>query len=178
MLAGRFEVLDMSALPGVEPPEETEETFEENAALKALHAASHFDGLVLADDSGLEVDALGGAPGVYSARYAGENATDAENREKLMANLSEASDRTARFRCVLAVARADRILLTCGGEVTGLIAKQASGTGGFGYDPIFLPEGLDQTMAELSAADKNALSHRGRAISAFLQSMPALIGAS
>lgn len=173
MLGDRFEVLDMSVLPGVEPPEETGTTFEENAAIKALHAAAHFDGLVLADDSGLEVDALGGAPGVYSARYVGAEATDAMNRDRLLAELVRVGvrgrDRSARFRCVLALTRGRELLATFEGTVEGVIVNREKGKGGFGYDPLFVPAGCCETMAELSAARKNSLSHRAEAARAFLR---------
>ena len=142
-----------------------------NALLKA-RAVSRFAGsAAVADDTGLEVDALGGAPGVYSARYAGVGATYADNTAKLLAELSgvRLADRTARFRTVAAVCRPGGGDLLAEGCVEGLIAKTPRGAGGFGYDPVFVPtEGDGRTFAEMSAADKHALSHRGRALRALL----------
>ena len=139
-------------------------TFEGNATKKALAYARASGLLTLADDSGLEVDALGGAPGVISARYASENATDDENNRKLLRELSDKSVRRARFRCVLVLARADSVLHVCAGACEGEIAAAPRGAGGFGYDPLFVPaEGAGGTMAELEPKAKNALSHRGRA---------------
>jgi XTP/dITP diphosphohydrolase len=166
MLGPRFSVTDLSAHPEITPAEETGATFEENAALKAAGASRCFDGIVLADDSGLEVDALGGAPGVFSARYSGAGATDASNRARLLAELAKTGDarRAARFRCVIALARAGEIVVTFDGAVEGRIIGGERGEGGFGYDPLFVPEGFGQTFAELPAAVKNTLSHRGRAM--------------
>lgn len=158
-------VVDLTAFPGIEPPVEDGESFEANASIKALHASRHLPGeLVLADDSGLETDALQGAPGVHSARYAGPGATDALNREKLLRELGEGVDRRARFRCVLALARQGQILQICSGSVEGRITGEERGSGGFGYDPLFVPDGFNQTFAELSPEVKNGISHRGRAL--------------
>nr|MBO2469859.1 non-canonical purine NTP pyrophosphatase [Bacillota bacterium] len=120
----------------------------------------------LADDSGLEVDALGGEPGVYSARYAGEGASDAANNAKLLAALEgvPAEKRTARYRCVLALAVPGMATVTVEGVCEGLIAEQPRGTGGFGYDPLFYLPGRGKTMAELRPEEKNAISHRGQAL--------------
>jgi XTP/dITP diphosphohydrolase len=123
--------------------------------------------MVVADDSGLEVDALKGAPGVYSARYAGEGATDQQNVERLLAELRRSGVRppfSARFRCVLALARNGEAVKTFDGAVEGTIVDAPRGEGGFGYDPVFLPTGFEQTFGELTAEKKNSLSHRGRAI--------------
>ena len=155
---------------GLETPPETGTTFRENALLKARYA-SHRTGLpALADDSGIEVDALQGRPGVYSARYAGEGASDAQNLEKLLAELQSVPDgaRAARYRCVMALVRGahDPQPLLAEGTWQGQILRAPRGTGGFGYDPVFLPDGLDQTAAELPPAQKNALSHRGQALRA------------
>ncbi|MCX7911920.1 MAG: XTP/dITP diphosphatase [Dehalococcoidales bacterium] len=144
---------------------ETGTTFEENARLKALALADACGLLTLADDSGLEVDALGGAPGVYSARYAGEHATDRERISLLLERLRGIPEdkRTARFVCVIAIAAPDGKVALFRGECTGTIAGEPKGSGGFGYDPVFyLPE-LGRTMAELSPGEKNRLSHRARA---------------
>lgn len=157
---------------GLESPEETGSTFEENAVLKArfLHDCSGI--VTLADDSGLEVDALGGAPGVFSARFAGDHHHDADNRALLLRKLSEFPDRprTARFVAVIAIVDGDGHLTVSRGTCEGTIAYAARGTGGFGYDPLFeLPDG--RTMAELDAGTKNTVSHRARAVR---QAMPAL----
>lgn len=145
--------------------EETGETLEDNARLKA-RAISDATGLpALADDTGLEVVALGGAPGVYSARYAGESASYADNVEKLLGALIGVADRRARFRSVCLVAFPDGSELLAEGEVEGSIGERAVGDGGFGYDPVFCPGGLGgRSFAELSTEEKDACSHRGAAI--------------
>jgi len=173
ILGPSFELLDLSSVPALGEVEETGTTFEENAALKALAASAHFDGWVLADDSGLEVDALGGAPGVYSARFSGEGATDVTNRALLLEKLATvpADQRSARFRCVIALARGGEVLAHFSGAVEGVIIQSEQGAGGFGYDPLFVPEGFGETFAELGAETKNRLSHRGRAL-AGLKSWP------
>jgi XTP/dITP diphosphohydrolase len=177
ILGDAWEVTDLNAHPEVSAPEETGTTFAENAALKAVAASKLFPGYVLSDDSGLEVDALGGAPGVYSARYAGPNATDADNRVRLLREL--ASDgargkaRSARFRCVMCVAREGAVLGTFDGAVEGVIINSERGEGGFGYDPLFVPDGYCETFGQLSAEVKNSQSHRARALAKarkFLQS--------
>ena len=166
ILGEHFAVTDLSQHPAILPAEETGATFSENATLKALPASQAFDGLVIADDSGLEVDALQGAPGVISARFAGPTATDASNRKKLLEELSALHHppRTARFRCVIALAKAGSLLATFEGAVEGRLLDSERGTGGFGYDPLFVPDGFDQTFAELPSAVKNRLSHRARAL--------------
>lgn len=155
---------------GVESPPETGESFAANALIKAAHAADRTGLPALADDSGLEVDALGGQPGVRSARYAGESATDADNNARLLADLQQVPDerRGARYRCVLALVRGpnDPAPLFAHGEWRGRIARTAAGQGGFGYDPYFIPDGLDATVAQLTAEDKNRRSHRGQALRA------------
>ncbi len=141
-------------------------TFEANARQKALDYAEALPGRdVLADDSGLEVDALNGAPGVYSARYAGENATDAENNALLLKNLAGVPEkaRTARFKCCTALVRGGEVI-AASGACEGRILTEARGEGGFGYDPLFYVEEYDKTFAELTMEEKNALSHRGRAL--------------
>lgn len=166
MLAGLFDpVLDLTAFPEIPQPVEDGKTFEANATIKALHAARRLpEALVLADDSGLEVDALHGDPGVQSARYSGPGATDASNRAKLLQELAGNQDRRARFRCVLVLARGEEILQICSGSVEGRIVDAARGSGGFGYDPLFVPDGHAQTFAELPAEVKHGISHRGRAL--------------
>lgn len=167
-LGDEFMVSDLSTL-GIPAIEETGATFEENAILKAVAVSSRTGGdgiAVVADDSGLVVDSLGGSPGVYSARYGGANATDAQNVEKLLHELHRRghSDRRARFVCVLALARDGELLRTFRGEVAGMITDCPRGDGGFGYDPVFQPDGFEQTFAELGSDIKNRISHRGRAI--------------
>lgn len=166
ILGPDFEVSDLSLLPDMPEVEETGTTFEENATLKAVAASLLFDGWVIADDSGLEVDALGGAPGVYSARYAGPQAVDADNNTLLLKNLDgvRGKDRSARFRCVIVLARAGRKLAAFAGEVEGVIVNQHKGGGGFGYDPLFVPEGYCETFGQLPAEVKNSLSHRAKAL--------------
>ena len=172
ILGPEFLIRDLSGRSDVPEIEETGRTFEENAILKAVAVSQRVGGLVLADDSGLEVDALGGAPGVLSARYAGEPTDDHRNLEKLLYELQQAepdsAHRTARFRCVLAIAQDGKILETFAGAVEGTVGGPPRGRGGFGYDPIFVPHGFDRTFAELPAVTKNGLSHRGRALSAAL----------
>lgn len=166
ILGDRFaSYLDLTSFPEIEPAVEDGETFEDNARIKALHAARFLpDDVVLADDSGLEVDALGGAPGVYSARYAGPKATDAANREKLLTELGDEPRRSARFRCVLALAQAGEVTHLASGAVEGEILQDEEGEGGFGYDPLFRPLGHVASFGVLPAATKNALSHRGNAL--------------
>ena len=173
ILGPSFELLDLSSVPALGEVEETGTTFEENAALKALAASAHFGGWVLADDSGLEVDALGSAPGVRSARFSGEGATDVTNRALLLEKLAgvPSNQRSARFRCVIALARGGEVLAHFSGAVEGAIIQSEKGEGGFGYDPLFVPEGFGETFAELGAETKNRLSHRGRAL-AGLKSWP------
>lgn len=171
ILGKDFEVSNLSSVRDDPEIKETGGSFEENAILKALAVSSlrsASGGLVVADDSGLEVDALKGAPGIYSARYAGENASDEANVDKLLRALSRqnlpASKRVARFRCVIAATRAGKLLGTFEGLVEGAIVDLARGRNGFGYDPIFVPEGFDRTFAELPAEIKNKISHRAKAI--------------
>jgi XTP/dITP diphosphohydrolase len=167
------------ALPEHPAIVEDGDTFEANAIRKARTVASAAVMLTLADDSGLEVDALGGRPGVRSARFAHERATDAENNATLLGALAdvEERDRTARFRCVLALvdpwAPAGTALIIARGSCEGSIAREPRGTGGFGYDPLFIVSGMNRTMAELSDVEKNSLSHRALAIQAL---RPALSG--
>lgn len=153
---------------GVESAEEIGLTFIENAILKARHASKETGLPALADDSGLEVDALQGAPGIYSARYAGEDATDAQNNQKLLEMLDgiETEQRTARFHCVLVYVRhwQDPTPLICQASWDGVIKTELDGEGGFGYDPLFYIPNLNCTSAQLSKDEKNKISHRGQAI--------------
>src|SRR5690606_10490715 len=148
--------------PDMPEAEETGSTFMENARIKALAANAHTGLPALADDSGLEAAALGGAPGVYSARFAGDGADDAANRKKLLEMLDGfgPSLRTARFRCALAFAVKGRVVWETEKSCSGALLRQERGTGGFGYDPLFVPDGHDRTFAEMSAAEKDAISHR------------------
>jgi len=168
ILGGGFEVRDLANAAELPVVEETGLTFEANAILKAVEASKHFQRLVVADDSGLEVDALGRAPGIYSARYAGEHPTDAAKVAKLLGELVECDPgrRSARFRCSLALAQAGKVLETFDGVIEGTIVDAPRGRGGFGYDPVFQPRGFDQTFGELSPAEKNQISHRAQAIRA------------
>jgi XTP/dITP diphosphohydrolase len=168
ILGPEFRVRDLLAHPEVSEIRESGTSFEENAKLKALGASRKLPGLVIADDSGLEVDALGGAPGIYSARYAGANATDRDKIDKLLRELERVraidDRRRARFRCVVALARNMILLGTFEGIVEGMIANEVRGDSGFGYDPIFIPQGLEQTFGELPREVKNTISHRAQAI--------------
>ncbi|MEM9172092.1 MAG: RdgB/HAM1 family non-canonical purine NTP pyrophosphatase [Pseudomonadota bacterium] len=162
----------------IEGAEETGQTFVENAILKARHAAGESGCAALADDSGLVVPALGGAPGVYSARYAGAEPSDDDNIDALLSALADQSDRTAQFRCVMVMMRSarDPSPLICEGRWSGTIAQVRSGDAGFGYDPVFIPQGGDVSAATLSAAQKNAVSHRGQALAALLPMLRAEFG--
>lgn len=159
-----MEVLSAFDFPDVPDVEETGTTFEENAALKA-QALSDATGLIaLADDTGLEVDALNGAPGVYSARYAGEPTDYAANNVKLLSELQDKTSRTARFRSVIALCIPGDDMRYVEGVCEGSIATGPKGEGGFGYDPLFIPEGETRAFAEMAADEKNKISHRGRAL--------------
>ena len=151
----------------IESPEENGATYSDNAILKARFYAKATGMFALADDSGLEVDALGGAPGVFSARYAGENATDADRRALLLSELEKTGDkvRRARFVAVVAISSPGGTIVNISeGICEGIINSVPRGTGGFGYDPLFIPDGYDQTFAELPENIKNRISHRGRAL--------------
>lgn len=160
--------VNLDLMPGfgdLPPFDESAPTFAENSVGKALHYARFAEGMVLAEDSGLVVPALGGAPGVRSARYAGENAADADRAEKLLLELRGKSgdERKAHFVCVITLAFKDRALMVVSDLVQGLIAEEPSGAGGFGYDPIFFVPEINATFGEASAEDKDRLSHRGKA---------------
>jgi len=178
ILGPEFEVRDLSAYPKISETVESGESFEENAKLKAIAVSKKMPGLVIADDSGLEVAALDGAPGIYSARYAGAKATDKENIDRLLEEVTrigaKRDQRRARFRCVLALAHNGQMLGTFQGIVEGSIVDQPRGLHGFGYDPIFVPNGFEQTFAELLAEVKNRISHRAKAIRALAASLAAL----
>ncbi len=159
-------VLDLSEFGDIPEAVEDGDSFMENARLKARHYARYTGKACLADDSGLEVDALGGMPGIYSARFAGENADDAANNQKLLAELTGIcpEQRTARFRCVLALVDIDGTIMTADGVREGMIGQELRGLGGFGYDPLFYMPDMEKTMAECSKSEKNEISHRGQAL--------------
>ena len=167
ILGDGWEITDLTAHPARPSPEETGATFEENARIKAEAASLVFPGFVLSDDSGLEVDALGGAPGVHSARYAGAHGDDAANRATLrraLAACGAPEPWVARFRCAMAIAETGRTLATFDGRVEGRVIAEERGTGGFGYDALFIPAGHRETFGELPSDVKNTLSHRARAL--------------
>lgn len=173
ILPPQFELKTLADFPGAPDPEETGTTFEANAAIKAESISAVFPGLVVSDDSGICVDALGGRPGVYSARYAGSHGDDEGNNRKMLAELAAKPESekpfTARYVCAISVARAGKELACFVGKVEGQITLNPRGTGGFGYDPLFIPAGYDCTMAEISAEEKNRISHRGEALRKFEQ---------
>ncbi|AUX47909.1 nucleoside-triphosphate diphosphatase [Sorangium cellulosum] len=166
-------------LPDAPPVVEDGATFLDNALLKARAGALRSAMVTLAEDSGLEVDVLGGRPGVHSARFAGEGATDAENNAALLAALEQVPDDRprARFRCVMVLLdpRSGEEPIVTEGRCEGWISRQAQGTGGFGYDPLFVVGDYGRTMAELAEAEKNRVSHRGRAMQAMRASLEALL---
>jgi XTP/dITP diphosphohydrolase len=167
---------ELRALPNsVPPPEENGDTFESNAIAKATAYGEQVNGYLFADDSGLEVDALGGAPGVHSARYAGEHATDATNNALLLERLRGVENRNARFVCVIALVLDARLVKTFRGTVEGRIIDEARGSGGFGYDPLFYCPDFGCTFGEAAIDQKMRVSHRGRALAAmftYLRSLP------
>jgi XTP/dITP diphosphohydrolase len=164
MIGERLEVVDATEFSDFPMIEETGTTFLENARLKALGISRLVDGLVLSDDSGLEVDALGGAPGVWSSSYGGEEGAHPKNNARLIKEMTGIGSRTARFRCTMVIAQAGRELAHFDGTVEGRIAEAPSGIQGFGYDPLFIPDGFEHTFAELGEETKNTLSHRSRAL--------------
>jgi len=179
MLGDGVLVIDATQIDHLPEIEETGVTFEENSKLKAEGISRVIEGLVLADDSGLEVDALGREPGVYSARYVARCARegslpgtiDEQNTALVLEKMAVVPEeqRTARFRCVLAVAEGGKTLAVFDGTVEGILATEVKGDGGFGYDPIFMPLGYDQTFGELSSEIKHSMSHRSRALAQFKQ---------
>ncbi|UJF28182.1 XTP/dITP diphosphatase [Planococcus sp. 107-1] len=169
-----YEVLTLRDVAKDMDVEETGVTFEENAILKAEAVAEALQTTVIADDSGLEIDALNGEPGVYSARYAGEAKSDEANIEKVLAKLEGVSEeqRTARFRCVLAIASPNKETVTYSGSCEGMILSERRGDHGFGYDPIFFVPNEGKAMAELLPEEKAAISHRGNALRELEKAMP------
>jgi XTP/dITP diphosphohydrolase len=176
ILGSALTVQDLTAHPEISEIAESGESFDENAKLKAIAVSKQLRGLVIADDSGLEVEVLEGAPGIHSARYAGPNASDEEKITRLLRQLAKAGAtsgrRRARFRCVLAVACEGQFLATFEGVVEGKIAEQPRGSRGFGYDPIFIPDGFEETFAELPDELKNSISHRANAIGKLQAKLP------
>lgn len=171
ILPPHFTVRTLADYPTLPDVEETGTTFAENAALKACGISAALPGLVLADDSGLCVDALEGAPGVYSARYAGEHGNDAANNAKLLADLATLpadTAKTARFMCAMCLAEGGKVKAEFIGKVEGSITATPAGEHGFGYDPLFVPHGYTCTMAQLPAEEKNRISHRADALQQFL----------
>jgi XTP/dITP diphosphohydrolase len=162
-----LEVLSLQNFESLSEVEETGSTFEENARLKALSYTEQTGLPCVADDSGLEVEALGGAPGVYSSRYAGPGADDRALCSKLLGELRDMPDekRGARFRCAVALGADGRIILTAEGRAQGRIVRQMRGSNGFGYDPVFVPDGHDRTFAEMQPQEKDSISHRSKALS-------------
>ena len=164
MIGDRYEVMDANDFDHLPQVEETGTTFLENATLKAVAVSRGVGGIVLADDSGLEVDVLGGAPGVVSSSYGGEEGNHALNNRRLLREMSGQAERSARFRCVMVLAEEGRVLADFSGTVEGRILDRPAGEGGFGYDPLFAPLGEEKSFAELGPDVKNSLSHRGRAL--------------
>lgn len=163
--AGEVTLLQLGDVPSYVEVPETGLTFEENALIKAREGTLHTGLPTVADDSGIAVDALNGMPGVFSARWAGGHGDDRANLELLLAQVSDVDDahRGARFVCAAALVLADGREFTVAGEMPGRLIREPRGSHGFGYDPIFVPDGLDVTSAELAPADKDAISHRGKA---------------
>jgi XTP/dITP diphosphohydrolase len=169
----RLLTVPVEPVDGWDPPEEDGETFEDNALLKAraARAQAPAQATVVADDSGLEVDALDGEPGVRSARFGGEGLDDAGRVDHLLARLGDARERGARFVCVLVAIAPDGHETVVRGTLEGRIASAPRGAGGFGYDPVFVPEGETRTVAELAPDEKDAISHRGRAARALVAAL-------
>ncbi len=163
ILGASFQVLSLKEIGCHEDIPETADTLEGNAEIKARYVKEHYGYDCFADDTGLEVTALGGAPGVYSARYAGPGHDSAANVELLMKNMEGVPDRSARFRTVIALIEGDKLSFMTG-IVEGTIITERRGNDGFGYDPIFMPDGFDTTFAQMSMHEKNKISHRGRAV--------------
>lgn len=168
ILGERFEIVSLKDIDVQEEIPETGDTLEENASLKSHYVFERFHIDCFADDTGLEVDALNGAPGVYSARYAGEHVTYDDNVNKLLSELNGVTNRAARFRTVISLLL-DGKEYFFDGTVEGHIIDHKRGLGGFGYDPVFVPDGFDKTFSEMAPETKNAISHRGRAIRKFAE---------
>ena len=163
-------IVGLNAFPDIQPPEEIGNTFAENAEIKAQFYNAAFNITAIADDSGLVVDTLNGAPGVHSARYGGPGLNDADRTDLLLKNMEHIPDteRSARFVCAICLAGNHPELLTAEGRVEGTITRAPRGNNGFGYDPVFVPDGMTQTTAEMSTERKSEISHRGRAVRALI----------
>ena len=171
MLGGRFQLLSLSDIGCHDDIPETGSTFEENALQKARWVKERYGYDCFADDSGLEVDALGGAPGIMSARYAGTHGDSDANNARLLRELGDSTDRRARFRCVIALLQGDALPRFFFFFFEGEILHEAAGCGGFGYDPLFRPLGWNHTFAEATPDEKNAISHRGQAVKALVKAL-------
>ncbi len=167
-LAEHYNVEQVPRIREIEAPEETGETFEENAALKAIYYSQFTDAPVFADDSGLEVDALGGEPGVRSARYSGPQGSNEANNQLVLERMRGVANRTARFVCVIALAQQGKLIHTFRGEVEGRLLEELRGSEGFGYDPLFFYPPFGCSFGEASLDQKSTVSHRGRALTAML----------
>jgi XTP/dITP diphosphohydrolase len=176
MLKGRFDLLSLADFPHYVAPEETGKTLKENAILKAEAAAKALHRWVIADDSGLIVPALDGAPGVFSARYAGKDATDLENRKKLLEEMRHLldEDRQAFFECVIVLASPEGVTKCVTGTCEGYLLPQDRGSGGFGYDPLFIKHGYNKTFAEIGETVKNRISHRRKALDKIMLALESL----
>ena len=168
---GKIEVESLSDIKQIEAPEETGSTFEENAALKAIYYSRFAPGPLFADDSGLAVDALDGAPGIYSARFAGEHAGDAANNQLLFEKLRSIENRKARFVCAIALAQAGSVTGVWRGEVEGRIVDDLRGSEGFGYDPLFYFEPFGATFGQVAAEQKLLVSHRSKALELMIKQL-------
>jgi len=173
ILGDRFEVIGLTDLGCHDEIIEDGDTLEANSAIKARFVSNNYFIPCFADDTGLEVEALSGAPGVYSARYAGEPSNSQKNIELLLKNLKDKKNRNARFRTVITLILGDEEM-QFDGIVDGAITKSLKGDGGFGYDPVFIPKDSKQTFSEMSASEKNAISHRGRAVSKLIDYLKSL----
>ncbi len=176
----RLDLLSLHDFPAYTPPEETGKTFEENACLKAVHAAQTLHRWVIADDSGLIVPALNGAPGVFSARYAGNQATDLENRKKLLEEMQHLmdDDRQAFFECCIALASPEGLKKCVKGTCEGALLSKDRGGSGFGYDPLFVKHGYSKSFAEIGDSVKNRISHRRKALDKLALSLESLMSVS
>jgi XTP/dITP diphosphohydrolase len=170
------EIFSLNDFPEMTLPPETGKTFEDNAIIKSRHAAMETGIPTIADDSGLEVEILGGRPGVHSARFAGESATDPDNNEKLLVELAnvDKNSRGARFACCIAFCQPNGSCVTFSGQLPGNIIEEPRGSNGFGYDPLFLVSGYDKTLAELEMGIKNKISHRAEAFKGFMEHLASI----
>lgn len=175
----QFDLLSICDFPDYVPPEETGQTFEENAILKAEHAAKTLHRWVIADDSGLVVPALNGAPGIYSARYAGKDARDHDNRKKLLEQMQHLleEDRNAYYECCIAISSPFGLKKCTRGTCEGRILMEQKGGEGFGYDPLFVKNGYNKSFAEMGEATKNRISHRRKALDKLIVSLESILSA-